>query len=45
MFQNIAKDFEKGKSQNKDVKLYKMEEFRELIKKFFENKNICESFF
>lgn len=40
MFQNIAKDFEKGKSQNKDVKLYKMEEFRELIKKFFVKQNI-----
>lgn len=40
MFQNIAKDFEKKESQNEDVKLYKFEEIKELIKRFFEKKNI-----
>ena len=34
MFQNIAKDFEKKESQVEDVKLYKIEEIKELLKKF-----------
>lgn len=40
MFQNIAKDFERKESQNEDVKLYKIEEMKELIKKFFVKQNI-----
>ncbi len=40
MFQNIAKDFEKKESQKTDVKLYKFEEIKELIKKFFVKQNI-----
>lgn len=40
MFQNISKDFRKKESQNEDVKLYKIEEVKELIKKFFVKQNI-----
>ena len=40
MFQNIAKDFKRNQSQNEDVKLYKIEEIKELIKKFFVKKNL-----
>lgn len=40
MFQNIAKDFRKNESHNEDVKLYKIEEMKELIKKFFVKKNL-----
>ena len=40
MFQNIAKDFKKNQSQNEDVKLYKIEEIKELLKKFFIKKNL-----
>ena len=40
MFQNIAKDFKKNQSQNEDVKLYKIEEIKELVKKFFVKKNL-----
>ena len=40
MFQNIIKDFKKSESQKEDVKLYKIEEMKELIKKFFEKQNL-----
>lgn len=40
MFQNIIKDLRNGKSQKEDVKLYKFEEMKELIKKFFVKKNL-----
>jgi len=40
MFQNILKDFKNDRSQNQDVKLYKFEEIKELIKKFFVKKNL-----
>lgn len=40
MFQNIVKDFRKNESHNEDVKLYKIEEMKELIKKFFVKKNL-----
>ena len=40
MFQNIAKDFEKKESQVEDVKLYKIEEIKGLLKKFFAKQNI-----
>lgn len=40
MFQNIARDFDKNENQSEDVKLYKVEEIKELIKKFFVKKNI-----
>ena len=40
MFQNITKDFNKEESQKEDVKLYKVEEIKELIKKFFVKQNI-----
>lgn len=39
MFQNLS-DFKKQESQNKDVKLYKIEQIKEIFKKFFEVKNI-----
>ena len=41
MFQNITKDFNKEESQKEDVKLYKVEEIKELIKKFFVKQNIA----
>lgn len=40
MFQNISKDFEKKESQKEDVKIFKVEELKELIKKFFVKQNI-----
>lgn len=40
MFQNITKDFDKKESQKEDVKLYRIEEIKELVKKFFVKKNI-----
>ena len=40
MFQNIEKDFEKKENQSEDVKLYKIAELKELIKKFFVKQNI-----
>ena len=40
MFQNITKDFNKEESQKQDVKLYKFEELKELVKKFFVKQNI-----
>lgn len=40
MFQNIVKDFRKSESQKEDVKLYRIEEMKELIKKFFVKKNL-----
>lgn len=40
MFQNIEKSFNKQESKKKDVKLYKFEDIKELIKKFFVKQNI-----
>ncbi len=40
MFQNIARDFEKKQSQKQDVKVFQMEEFKEILKKFFVKQNI-----
>lgn len=40
MFQNISRDFEKKESQKEDVKLFKIDELKELIKKFFVKQNI-----
>lgn len=40
MFQTIKKDFSKKESQVEDVKLIKFEEIKEVLKKFFDKKNI-----
>ena len=40
MFQNIMNGFEKKNTQTEDVKLYKIEEMKILVKKFFEKKNL-----
>ena len=40
MFQNIVKDFEKKESQKQDVKMYQIEEIKELLKKIFVKQNI-----
>ena len=40
MFQNILKGYINNNSQNKDVKLYKIEEIKEIMKKFFVKQNV-----
>lgn len=40
MFQNVVADFTKRESLNEDVKLYRVEELKNLLKKFFEKQNI-----
>ena len=40
MFQNISRDFDKKESQKEDVKLFRFEELKELIKKFFVKQNV-----
>ena len=42
MFQNIAKDFEKKESRKQqDVKIFQIEQIKELLKKFFVKQNIA----
>ena len=40
MFQNIEKGYVKRESRKEDVKLYKIDEIKELVKKFFVKQNI-----
>ena len=40
MFQNIEKGFNKDENQKEDVKLYRIAELKELVKKFFVKQNI-----
>lgn len=40
MFQTLKKDFNKSESRVEDVKLIKFEEVKEILKKFFDKKNI-----
>ncbi len=40
MFQNIERGFEERKNQKQDVKVYQIEEFKQILKKFFIKRNI-----